>query len=63
MSNKNTEIRREILGAGLRFWQVAAKLGISDDAFSKKLRFELNDEEKNQIREIIKELQIEEGLG
>lgn len=53
---QNQDIRKEIYGAGLRFWQVAGALGISDGNFSRKLRYELPEEQKQHIREIISKL-------
>ena len=53
---KNQDIRAEITGAGLRFWQVADALGINDGNFSRKLRHELPDTDKERIRGIIAEL-------
>ena len=34
----NVEIRREAAGAGVKLWQIADKLGITDSYFSRKLR-------------------------
>lgn len=53
----NTDIRTEIISAGLRNWKVAEHLGISESVFCRKLRHELPDEEKCKIRSAIKELQ------
>lgn len=53
---KNTDIRSEIKSAGLYLWQIADELGINDGNFSRKLRHELSDEEKERIRMIIVEL-------
>ena len=53
---KNQDIRQEIKAAGLRLWQVADGLGISDNWFSRKLRHELPDSEKMKIRRVIAEL-------
>jgi len=52
----NSEIKREIMGAGLRLWQVASELGFTDSWFSRKLRQELTDGEKAEIRAIISKL-------
>ncbi len=52
----NQDIRAEVKSAGLRFWQIADKLGINDGNFSRKLRHELPDKEKDRIRDIIAEL-------
>ena len=51
----NQDIRNEIRRAGLLLWQVADLLGIADSNFSRKLRKELPDAEKEQIRRIIRE--------
>ncbi len=53
---RNQNIRREILGNGLKLWQIAEALGITDATFSRKLRKELPEETKEQIRGIIAEL-------
>lgn len=59
MQTANNEIRLEILGAGLKFWQVAHELGISNSTFSVRLRTELADTEKATIRTIIQKLKVE----
>ena len=50
---KNQDIRNEINESGLKLWQIAEALGITDGTFSRKLRKELPDETKTQIRGII----------
>lgn len=52
----NQEIRETAKRNGVPFWQIADKLGINDGNFSRKLRFELNEDEKNRILSIITEL-------
>jgi len=52
----NADIRREIATAGLRLWEIAERLGITDSTFSRKLRQELSKETKTKIRNIIIEL-------
>ena len=56
MSLANQDIKNEIRGAGLYLWQIADKLGITDSYFSRKLRKEFTNEEKEKIRAIIAEL-------
>ena len=58
---KNLDIRSEIMGAGLKLWQVADGLGITDATFSRKLRHELPDDKKAEIRTIIAELSAGEN--
>lgn len=53
----NADIRREIDNAGLKMWQIAAKLGLHHCTLSTHLRFELPEERKAEIRAAIKELE------
>ena len=50
---RNADIREYAKRKGVYLWQVAAALGINDGNFSRKLRFELPDDEKQKIRNII----------
>jgi hypothetical protein len=52
----NQDIRQEVIEAGLKLWQLAELLNISDGNFSRKLRHELPTEEKAKIRAIIYKL-------
>lgn len=52
----NLDIRTEASKAGVKLWQIAEKLKITDGNFSRKLRRELTNEEKEKIRAIIAEL-------
>ena len=52
----NEDIRQEVKNANLKLWQIAERLGIRDTEFSKKLRKELSNEEKEKIRQAIKSL-------
>jgi hypothetical protein len=52
----NQDIRREASEAGVKLWQIAEALGMNDGNFSRRLRRELPDEEKAQIRAIISKL-------
>ncbi len=63
MQSANNDIRLEILGAGLKYWQVAHELGISNSTFSVRLRRELSDKEKATIRTIIQRLKEGENCG
>lgn len=49
----NKEIRTAAKAAGVKLWQIAAALGINDGNFSRKLRQELPQEEKQKILLII----------
>lgn len=52
----NQEIRNAAGGKGLRLWQVAEALGMNESAFSRKLRKELPQAEKEKILSIIDDL-------
>ena len=58
----NAKIREAAARAGVRLWQIAARLNINDGNFSRKLRVELPDEEQKRILKIIDELS-EEAKG
>lgn len=53
---ENKDIRHHAARRGVKLWQIADALGIADSSFSRKLRKELPDEEKNRIIAIIDEL-------
>ena len=52
----NQDIRRTAAGAGVKLWQIADALGITDSSFSRKLRKELSQEKKEKIFSIIEKL-------
>lgn len=56
---KNLDIRNEIANSGLKYWQVAEGIGVSDGAFSRLLRHELPDEKKEEIRAAIQQITSE----
>ena len=57
------EIRSAAKNAGVRLWEVAAAYGINDGNFSRKLRQELPQEEKEKILAIIDRLAQEKQEG
>lgn len=52
----NTDIRECAKTKDIKLWQIAEALCMQDTNFSKKLRFELPQEEKERIFAIIDEL-------
>lgn len=50
---KNNDVRNEIKAAGIFIWEVADVIGISDVTMSKRLRKELSEDQKQQIRDAI----------
>ena len=57
----NLDIRAAAAGAGVKLWKIAEALNINDGNFSRKLRRELPDEEKQRIFGIIEKLSKEVG--
>jgi hypothetical protein len=57
----NLDIRRAITYSGLRFWEVAAALGCTDSAFSRRLRRELPQPEKEKIFSVVQALVVKRG--
>lgn len=53
MTVNNADIRDRAKKCGVKLWQIADELGITDGNFSRKLRRELPETEKAQIIEII----------
>ena len=56
MKEANEDIRKLIFDSKIPMWKIANKYGCTDSTFSKKLRFELSQEEKEKIKEAIKKL-------
>lgn len=52
----NEKIRNKARNRGIMLWQIAAALGITDNSFSRKLRFELPEDEQKRIIEVIDQL-------
>ena len=55
----NQDIRSAATAAGVKLWQIADNLGLADFNFSRKLRKELPQEEKEKIFSIIERLSQE----
>lgn len=52
----NVDVRQAAAAAGVKLWQIAEGLGIADCNFSRRLRRELPQDEKDKIFAIIREL-------
>lgn len=52
----NTEIRETAKRSGVKLWQVAEEIGMSDAAFSRKLRHELADKDRERVLSAINRL-------
>lgn len=58
----NQDIRQYAKKAGVRLWEVAEFLGISDPTMTRKLRHELPETEKTKLFEIIDKLTKKETV-
>lgn len=61
MTLANEDIRKAAKQAGVRMWRIADELGIQDSVLSRKLRYELSEEQKRKIFMIIDRLAKEAG--
>lgn len=52
----NQEVRQAAKAAGVKLWQVAESLGLSDTAFSRRLRHELPEKTRRQALAVIEKL-------
>lgn len=57
---KNEDLRQEAKKSGIKLWRIAAKYGLTDGNFSRKLRKEMSPEDKARVLRIIEELRKEE---
>ena len=53
---KNEDIRELAKSHNVKLWEIAEKLNVSEFTFSRRLRHELTDSEKEQIINVIKDL-------
>lgn len=58
----NNDIREYALDKAVPLWMVGAKLRISDSTFSRRLRHEMSEQEKAEIRAIVDEIAENGGL-
>lgn len=62
MKPTNVDIKQAMLQVGVKQWEVAQKFGLSEGHFSRLLRNELSDSEKEKIFNIISELKKDTEL-
>lgn len=53
MTRANSDIRVAAHRAGVKFWAVAAEIGVSEATLTRRLRFELQADEKRQLMSAI----------
>ena len=57
----NDTIRTEARKKGVKLWELAYRLGMSDFALSKKMRFEFSDDDTEKVLACIDEIAAERG--
>lgn len=60
---QNQEIRDAAKSKGIHLWQIADALGINDGNLSRRLRHELPESQKTEIRKIIQQLSEQKEKG
>jgi hypothetical protein len=55
----NQEFKKEIRQSGVKMWQIADKIGVSDMTLSRKFRYELTNDEKDEIRRVISAIETD----
>jgi len=55
MHSNNIEIRVELVKADLKQWELARLMGVHEESLSRKLRYELTPEEKEDMIHVIRE--------
>ena len=55
----NNDLRLEARKAGVTLWQIATRLGISEPTMTRKMRTELDEDEKKKVLSIIEEFRAE----
>lgn len=58
----NNDVREYALNKAVPMWMIGAKLNISDSTFSRRLRREMSEAEKAEIRAIVDEIAENGGL-
>ena len=55
----NFDIREEAKLRGVRLWEIAMRLGITDGNFSRRLRSEFSPDQRERVLRIIREIAAE----
>lgn len=49
MQQANKEFRADMKAAGIRLWEIANEIGVSEATITRRLRDEMNDEAREQL--------------
>lgn len=58
---ENMDIRFKAKAAGVPLWKIAAKMGVSEPTIHRRLRKEMNEEEKHYYFNVIHEIEQEQA--
>lgn len=56
----NLDIRECAKKAGIYLWQIAAAIGVSEPTFNRRMRVEMPEAEKEQVKKVISRLETEQ---
>lgn len=59
----NLDVRECAKKAGIYLWQIAAAIGVSEPTFNRRMRVEMPETEKEQIKKVIRRLEAEHNGG
>lgn len=62
MVKANMKIRTALLESGIRFYEVAQKMGYSESYFSRLMRTEFSDADRDRVLAAIRDLRSERGV-
>lgn len=63
MAFANNDLRMKAKEAGVRFWEIADEMKISEPTMTRILRYELPEQEKEKILRIIEDLAAKKKEG
>lgn len=59
MTNANEGIRKELRAEGIYLWEIAHALGVSEGTMTRKMRFELSEQDKRAFKDAIRTIKKE----
>lgn len=59
----NLDVRECAKKAGVYLWEIAAAIGVSEPTFNRRMRVEMPDNEKEQVKKVISRLEAELNGG
>ena len=59
----NLDIRECAKKAGVYLWEIAAAIGVSEPTFNRRMRVEMPDNEKEQVKKVISRLEAKLNGG